>query len=245
MVVQKQPSARGKWIIWEIFIYRQWNVNFIYCSCVMIIFFWFSFQLFQNTKPLLAWGSYKHRRRITCDPQAIVSWSLCCCSDAKLCLTLCDRMDCSRPGFAVLHYLSKFAQTHVHRVGEAIQPSHPLSPPSPLALNLSQHQDLFQRVSSSHQVTKVLELQLQHVLPVNINGWFPLGRTGWISLQSKGLSKVFSSTIQKHQFFGAQPSLWSNSDIHIWPLEKPQLWLYGLLLEEWCLCFLVHCLVLW
>ena len=90
MVVQKQPSARGKWIIWEIFIYRQWNVNFIYCLCVMIIFFWFSFQLFQNTKPLLAWGSYKHRRRITCDPQAIVSWSLCCCSEAKLCLTLCD-----------------------------------------------------------------------------------------------------------------------------------------------------------
>ena len=60
------------------------------------------------------------------------------------------------------------------------------------------------------------------VLPVNTQDWFPLGWTGWISLQSKGLSRVFSNTtVQKHQSFGAQPSLWSNSHIHIWPLEKP------------------------
>ena len=60
------------------------------------------------------------------------------------------------------------------------------------------------------------------VLPVNIQGWFPLGWTGWISLQSKGLSRVFSNTtVQKHQFFSAQPSLWSNSHIHSWLLEKP------------------------
>ena len=65
------------------------------------------------------------------------------------------------PGFPVL-YLPEFAQTHVHRVSDAIQPSHPLSPPSPLALNLSQHQSLFQWVGSSHQVAKVVELQLQH-----------------------------------------------------------------------------------
>ena len=59
------------------------------------------------------------------------------------------------------------------------------------------------------------------VLPMNIEDWFPLGLTGWISLQSKGLSKVFSSTtVQKHQFFGAQLSLWSNSHIYTWPLEK-------------------------
>ena len=64
------------------------------------------------------------------------------------------------------------------------------------------------------------------VLPMNFQGWFPLGLTGWISLQSKGLSRVFSNTtVQKHQFFGAQPSLWYNSHIHTWPLEKPQLWL--------------------
>ena len=70
-------------------------------------------------------------------------------------------MNCSTPGFPVLHCLLEFTQTHVHWVSDAIQPSHPLSPPSPPALNLSQHQGLFQRVSSSHPVTKVLELQHQ------------------------------------------------------------------------------------
>ena len=86
----------------------------------------------------------------------------CCCSVAKSCLTLCDLMDCSTPGFPVLHYLPKFAQTHVHWVDDAIWLSHPLSSPSPPALNFSQHQGLFKWVSSLHQVAKVLELQLQH-----------------------------------------------------------------------------------
>ena len=84
-----------------------------------------------------------------------------CCSVAKSCLTLCDPMDCRQPGFPVLHHLPKLAQTHVHWVGDAIQPSHPLLSPSP-ALNLSQHQGLFTWVSSSHQVAKVLKFQLQH-----------------------------------------------------------------------------------
>ena len=79
--------------------------------------------------------------------------------------------------------------------------------PSP-AFNLSQHQGLFQWINSSHQLAKVLEFQLQHVFPMNIQDWFPLGWTGWISLQSKGLSRVFSNTtVQKHQLFGAWPSL--------------------------------------
>ena len=73
-------------------------------------------------------------------------------------------MDCSTPGFPVHHQLPEFTQTHVHWVGDAIQPSHPLSSPSPPAFNLSQHQGLFQWVSSSHQVAKVLEFQLQHQL---------------------------------------------------------------------------------
>ena len=77
---------------------------------------------------------------------------------------------------------------------------------------------------------------------MNIQGWFSLGLTGLISLLSKGLSRVFSSTIQKHQFFSAQPSLWSNSHIRTWLQEKPQLWLYGSLSAKWCLCFLIHCL---
>ena len=79
----------------------------------------------------------------------------CCCSVAQSCLTLGDPMDCSTPGFPVLHYLLEFAQSHVHCVSDTIQLSHPLSSPS-LALNLPQHQGLFQRVSSLHQVAKVL-----------------------------------------------------------------------------------------
>ena len=81
------------------------------------------------------------------------------------------------------------------------------------------------------------------VLPMNIQDWFPLGLTSLISLMSRRLSRVFSSiTIQKHQFFAAQPSLGSNSHIHTWLLEKPQLWLHGPLSAKWCLCFLMHCL---
>ena len=77
-----------------------------------------------------------------------------CYSVAKSCPTLCDPMDCSKPGFPVLHYLSEFAQTHVHWVGDAIQPSPPLSPSSSLDLNLSQYQGLFQWVGSSHHWPK-------------------------------------------------------------------------------------------
>ena len=81
-------------------------------------------------------------------------------SVAQLCPTLCDPMDCSTPGFPVHHQLPELAQTHIHRVGDAIQPSHPLSSPSPPTFNLSQHQGLFKWVSSSHQVAKGLEFQL-------------------------------------------------------------------------------------
>ena len=81
------------------------------------------------------------------------------------------------------------------------------------------------------------------VLTMTIQGWFPLGLTGLISSPSKGLSRVFSSTaVQKHQFFGAQPSLWSNSHICTWLLERPYLWLYRPLSAKWCLYFLTHCL---
>ena len=83
-------------------------------------------------------------------------------SVAQSCLTLCNLMDCSTPGFPVHHQLLELAQTHVHQVSDDIQPSHPLSSSSPPAFNLSQHQGLFQWVSSLHQVAKVLEFQLQH-----------------------------------------------------------------------------------
>ena len=78
------------------------------------------------------------------------------------CPTLCDPMDCSTPGFPVHHQFPEFTQINVHWVSDAMQPSHPLSSPSPPAFNLSQHQGLFQRVGSSHQVAKVLEFQFQH-----------------------------------------------------------------------------------
>ena len=130
-------------------------------------------------------------------------------------LTLCDPMDCSTPGFPIYHQLSELAQTHVHQVGNAIQPSHPLSSASPLASN----QGLFQWVSSSRSIRVSASAS---VLPMNIQDWFPLGLTGWVFLQSKGLSKIFSNTtVQKHQFFSAQLSSQSNSHIHTWLLEKP------------------------
>ena len=81
-------------------------------------------------------------------------------SVAQSCPTLCDPVNRSTPGLPVHHQLLEFTQTHVHRVSDAIQPSHPLSSPSPPASNPSQHQGLFQRVNSSHEVAKVLEFQL-------------------------------------------------------------------------------------
>ena len=86
----------------------------------------------------------------------------CCrCSVIQSCRALCDPTDCSRPGLSVPHHLPEFAQVHVHCIGDAVQPSHPLTPSSS-ALNLSQHQGLFQWVVRLHQITKILELQLQH-----------------------------------------------------------------------------------
>ena len=136
-------------------------------------------------------------------------------SVTQLCLTLWDLMDYSMPGFPVHHQLSELTQTHVHWAGDAIQPSPPLSSPSPPTFSLSQHRGLFQWVTSLHQVTKVFECQLQHQ------------SFQWrISLQSKGLWRVFpNTTVQKHQFFGTQLSLQSKSHIHTWRVEKPQPWL--------------------
>ena len=133
-------------------------------------------------------------------------------------------MNCSTPGLPVHHQLPEFTQTHVHWVGDAIQPSHPLLSPSPPAPNPSQHQSVFRWVNSSHEL--VLRMStgvsaLASFLPKNTQDWSPSQWTGWISLQSKGLWRVFSiTTVQKHQFFGAQLSSQSNSHIHTWLLEK-------------------------
>ena len=133
----------------------------------------------------------------------------CYCSVGKSCPTLCNPMDCSTPGFPVLHYIPEFIQIHVHWVGDAIQPSHPLLSSSLPAFNLSQLQSLFQWVDPLYQVTKVLELRLQHQ---SFQWIFRIDSL--ISVQSKGYSGVFSSTtIQNHQFSDAQHSLWFNSHI--------------------------------
>ena len=154
-------------------------------------------------------------------------------SVAQSCPTLHDPMDHSTPGLPVHHQLLEFTQTHLHWVGDAIQPSHPLSSPSP-AFNLSQNQGLFKSVCSSHQVaTSIAVSPSTSVLPMNIQDWSPLGWTSWISLQSKGLSRVFSNTtVQKHQFFGVSflysPTLTSMHDY--WKNHKP--WRDGPLLTK-------------
>ena len=135
----------------------------------------------------------------------------------------------STPGLSVHHQLLELTQTHVHRVSDAIQPSHTLSSPSLPALHLSQHQGLFQRVSSSHQMAKILELQLQDQSFQCYSGLISF-RMDWMDLPAvqRTLKSLLQYHSSKHYFFGAQLSLWSNYHIHIWPLEKPQPWLDGL-----------------
>ena len=119
-------------------------------------------------------------------------------------MSLCNPMNCSMPGLPVHHQLLESTQTNVHCVCDAIQPSHNLLSPSLPTLNLFQHQGLFQWASSSHQVVKVLEFQLQHQSLQQIFRTDCLGWTGWISLLSKQISRVFSNTtVQKYQFFSA------------------------------------------
>ena len=152
--------------------------------------------------------------------------SRCCCAVTQLCLTFCDPMDRSTPGFLVLHSLPEFAQTHIHWVDDAIQPSHPLSSSSPaltfpasgsflIMLFASGGQSIGASASGSFLIMLFASGGQSigasaSVLPMNIQGWLPLGLTGLIFLQPKGLSRVFSSTtIWKYQFFGTQQFLWS------------------------------------
>ena len=145
-----------------------------------------------------------------------------CCLVTQPCPTLCNPMNRSTPGLPLHHQLPEFTQIHVHRVSDAIQPSHPLSSPSPPAPNPSQHQSFPMSQFFTWSGQSIGVSALASVLPKNTQGSSPLEWTGWISLQSKGLYRVFSNiTVQKHQFFGTQLSLQSNSQIHTWPLEKP------------------------
>ena len=160
-------------------------------------------------------------------------------------------MDCSTPGPPVHHQLPELTQTHVHCIGDAIQPSHPLSVPFSSCLQSCPASGSFQMsqffeskywsfsfsfsISPSNEhsglisfmVDRLDSLQSKYwsqsigasasVLPMNVQGWFPLGWTGWISLQSKGLSRVFSNTtVQKHQFFSNRQSAWRPMDGGSW-----------------------------
>ena len=134
---------------------------------------------------------------LSCPPIYVSILGICVSisSAAQSSPTLCDPMNRSTPGVPVYHQLPEPTQTHVHRVNDAIQPSHPLSSPSPLALSLSQHQDLFQWVSSSHQVAKVLEFQLQH----QSFQWTPrteLFRMDWLDLLA--VQVTLKSLLQHH-----------------------------------------------
>ena len=135
--------------------------------------------------------------------------------------------DCSTPGVPVYHYLPKFAQTHVHWVGDAIQSSLPLLSPSSPAFNLSQHQGLFHWISSLHLVARVLDLHFIFSPSSEYSGLTSFN-IDWVDLLA--VQGALKSLLQYHNskasIFSAQPSLWPNSHIHTWLQEKPQLWLY-------------------
>ena len=140
-------------------------------------------------------------------------------SVTQLCLTLCNPMDCSTPGFHVHHQLPELAQTHVHWVSDAIQPSYPLSSPSPPAFHLSQHQGLFQWVSSLHQVVNVLQLQHQSFQWIFRTDSFRIAWFDLLAVQGtlKSLLQNHSSEVSILQL----SALWSSSHIHAWLLGKP------------------------
>ena len=143
-------------------------------------------------------------------------------SGTQLCPTVSNPMYCSMPGFPVYHQLLELTQTHVHQVRDAIQPSHPLSSPSPFTFNLSQHQGLYQWVVLHTRWPRYWSFSFNISTSNEYSGLIPLEWTSWFSLQSKGLSRVFSNTTdQKHQFFSSQLSSQSHIHIHTWALEKP------------------------
>ena len=133
---------------------------------------------------------------------------------------LCNPMDCSTPGFPALHQLPEPTQTHAHWVSDAIQASHPLSSPSPPAVNLSSIRGFSSESGFCIRWPKYWCFSFS-ICPSNEYSELISFKIDWISLLSGGLSRFFSNTaVQKHQFFTAQLSLWSNYHIHTWLLEK-------------------------
>ena len=140
---------------------------------------------------------------------------------SQSCPTLWDPMDWSMPGFLVHHQLLKLAQTHVLQVNDTIQTSHPVIPFSSFLQSFPASGCFLMSQFFASAGQSIGASASASVLPMNIQDWSPLRLTGLISLPSKGLSRVFSnSTVQKHQFFGTQLSLWSNSHIRTWLLAN-------------------------
>ena len=135
-------------------------------------------------------------------------------SVTQSCPTLCNPMDCSMSGFPIPYELPELAQTHVHWVSDAIQPSHPLSSPSPPAFNLSQHQGLFRWISSAHQLAKVLEFQPQHQFFHEYSGLISF-RMNWLDLL------VVQGTLKSLQYHSSKASILLHSAFFIDQLSHP------------------------
>ena len=161
--------------------------------------------------------------------------NLICCSVTQSCPILCDPMGCSTSGFPALHWPLEFAQTHVRWVGDVIQPSHPLllltsifpsirvfSYESALCIRWPKYWRFIFSISPPNEHSGLISFRID---------WFDL-----LAVQ-RTLKSLLNTTIWKHQFFSAQPSLWFDFHIHAWSLEKPQFWIYGTLSGKWCLCF--------
>ena len=146
----------------------------------------------------------------------------CCYSVTHSCPALCDSMDCSTPGLLVPHYFLEFNQVHVHCISDAIQPSHPLMPSSPSALKFSEHQGLFQWVIYVHQMTKILELQLQHHSFHEYSGLIPLkiDRFDLLAVQGTLRSLFQHHSLKTSILWHSAFSLKSSSHNHMWQLGR-------------------------
>ena len=185
-----------------------WPIIYLYCWHL-------SFQIhYTNHIKICLLGEFSFSTALyneeDCSAIAIHSWI--CCLVAQSCLTLCDPMDCSMPDFSVLHHLPVCSNSRPLNLW-----CHPTISSSPTSFSsCSQSFPASRSFLMSQLITwggqSIWASASESVLPMNSQDWFPLGWTGWISLKSKGLSRVFSNTtVQKHQFFSTQPSLWSNS----------------------------------
>ena len=163
-----------------------------------------------------------------------------CCTVTKSCPTVCDPMDCSTPGSSILTVspsLFKFISIESVTLSNHLILCHGSIFSCLQSFLESGSFPVNQLSASGGQI--IGTFVWASVLPMNMLSWFPIGLTSLISFRSKGLSRVFSNTTIKRQFFGTQLCLWSNSHIHTWLLEKPWIWLCGPLSAKFCLCFLI------